>query len=54
MPFSTVADIGAVPATPRTSGACSVSSAIALVAGSFFSEKYSDTPFEVRKSSFDA
>ena len=35
-------------------GECSVSAAIGAVAGSFFSEKYSETPFEVSDISFAA
>src|SRR6267154_1650461 len=47
MAFSVRPPIGEVVASPLGRNWCSLSSAIAAVAGSFFSEKYSDTPFAV-------
>ena len=54
MAFRVSGALGQVPARPAGIGVCSVSAAIGAVAGSFFSEKYSETPFEVTNSSFAA
>ena len=54
MAFRVSGALGQEPARPAGMGECSVSAAIAAVAGSFFNEKYSETPFEVTDNSFAA
>src|SRR6185295_16532621 len=53
MAFRQRPPIGGLLATPIGRNWCSLSSAIAAVAGSFFSEKYSETPLAVREISCD-
>jgi hypothetical protein len=53
MAFRQRPPIGGLFASPFGRNWCSLSSAIAAVAGSFFSEKYSDTPFAVSEISCD-
>src|SRR4051812_50130473 len=53
MAFNARPPIGGLAASPLGSSWCSVSSAIGLVAGSFFSEKYSETPLAGRGNFFE-